>query len=65
MSDYDCTGHADGNYVHPDDCTKFISCVAEKYAYEMDCPAGLHYHHPTDRCEWPEIAGCVTGQPAG
>lgn len=24
---YDCTGKPDGNYVHPFDCTKFISCA--------------------------------------
>ncbi len=23
---YDCTGRNDGNYIHPFDCTKFITC---------------------------------------
>ena len=23
---YDCTGKNDGNYIHPFDCTKFITC---------------------------------------
>jgi len=68
---YNCAGKSDGNYIHPFDCTKFMSCVAQKHAYERNCaachthpdncPTGkLHYHHPGDACEWAHIAGCVT-----
>lgn len=68
---YDCTGKPDGNYIHPTDCTKFISCVAGKYAYERDCPTchvnprdcptgRTHYHAPEDACLWAWEAGCVT-----
>lgn len=68
---YDCSGKADGNYIHPNDCTKFMSCVAESYAYERECagchvnehecPTGrLHYDHPQDSCLWAYEAGCVT-----
>ena len=34
---YDCSGKADGNYPHPYECTKFMSCVAQEYAYERNC----------------------------
>jgi hypothetical protein len=68
---YDCTGKPDGNYIHPTDCTKFMSCVAQTHAYErdcatchyhpIDCPTGkTHYHEPSDACLWASEAGCVT-----
>jgi len=68
--EYDCSGREDGNYIHPSDCTKFMSCVAQQHAYERDCaachvdenecPTGrLHYHHPADACLWFSEAGCV------
>jgi hypothetical protein len=68
---YDCSGKSDGNYIHPTDCTKFISCVAQTHAYERDCaachvdpvrcPTGrTHYDHPSDACLWANEAGCVT-----
>jgi len=71
---YSCAGKADGNYVHPFDCTKFMSCVAQQYAYERlcadchvnpdNCPTGrLHYHHPDDACLWSYEAGCVVDTP--
>lgn len=70
---YNCAGKADGNYIHPTDCTRFMSCVAQTYAYERDCPAchvdpvrcpsgKLHYDAPSDSCEWADVAGCVTEQ---
>jgi len=71
VTDYDCSNKDDGNYIHPNDCTKFMSCVGHQIAYEMDCaichtdpntcPTGrLHYHHPSNKCEFANIAGCVT-----
>lgn len=68
---YSCIGKPDGNYIHPTDCTKFISCVAGEYAYERNCadchvdpercPTGrLHYHAPEDKCLYSYEAGCVT-----
>ncbi|WP_167477702.1 carbohydrate-binding module family 14 protein [Nocardia arthritidis] len=47
---YDCSGKPDGNYVHPSDPTKFITCVAEKIAYERSCPPGTRYDPDTDTC---------------
>lgn len=35
--DFSCADKADGNYPHPSDPTKFMSCVAHAYAYERDC----------------------------
>jgi len=71
VENYSCAGKADGNYIHPSDCTKFMSCVAQTYAYERDCaschvnptdcPNGkTHYDHPSDACLWAWEAGCVT-----
>ncbi|MFJ3818129.1 chitin binding peritrophin-A domain-containing protein [Streptomyces sp. NPDC090056] len=70
---YSCAGKPDGNYIHPTDCTKFISCVAQQYAYERDCAAchpnpdncpngKLHYDAASDACLWSYEAGCVTEQ---
>jgi len=74
---YSCAGKVDGNYVHPYDCTKFISCVNQALAYERncascnplthpeDCPTGrTHYHQPADAWLWAREAGCVTDGPA-
>jgi hypothetical protein len=33
---YDCSGKRDGNYVHPTDCTRFISCSGG-VASQRDC----------------------------
>ncbi len=68
---YDCTGKQDGNYTHPFDCTRFISCVGGADAYERDCPiclidstncpkGRLHYQASTDSCQLDSVAGCVT-----
>ncbi|MFD3720088.1 chitin binding peritrophin-A domain-containing protein [Streptomyces sp. NPDC058674] len=70
---YSCAGKPDGNYIHPSDCTKFMSCVAQEYAYERscadchpnpdNCPNGrLHYDAASDACLWSYEAGCVTEQ---
>ncbi|MCY0931829.1 carbohydrate-binding module family 14 protein [Streptomyces sp. H27-H1] len=34
---FSCEGRADGNYPHPSNPTKFMSCVAQEYAYEQSC----------------------------
>jgi len=74
VDNYSCAGKEDGNYIHPTDCTKFMSCVAQTYAYERDCatchvhptdcPNGkTHYDHPSDACLWAWEAGCVIDSP--
>jgi len=68
---YDCSGKDLGNYNHPHDCTKFMTC-APAGAYERDCaachvhpdncPEGrLHYNEPQDKCLWADEAGCSAG----
>ena len=54
-----CTGKADGNYYHPTNCTKFVSC-ASTHTYVTDCPAGLHYRKDNDACDWKANANCPT-----
>jgi len=70
---YDCSGKPDGNYIHPHDCTRWITCHNGRAA-DMACPdcgldanpyqcAGseyLYYNHPTDTCQWPRDTACVT-----
>lgn len=46
---YDCSGKSNGNYPHPDDDTKFISC-ANGYAYEQDCPQGQRFDPEAREC---------------
>jgi len=73
---YDCSKKEDGNYPHPFECTKFMSCVARSHAYERNCatchehpttcPDGrTHYNHPADACLWADEAGCTPGTTEG
>lgn len=68
---YDCSGKPNGNYYHPDDCTKFITC-SNGYASERNCaacnpgdprcPEGrTNFDEPSDACLWPDVARCVSG----
>jgi len=72
---YDCSGKADGNYVHPTDCTRFIMCSNGRAA-DMACPdcdmnnvsgcAGSPYQfwdQDKDRCEWPRDTHCAIQEP--
>lgn len=42
---------------YPNDCTKFYKCNG-KYAYEMDCQAGLHWNKQAQYCDYPSNANC-------
>ncbi|CAL8091063.1 unnamed protein product [Orchesella dallaii] len=68
---YDCTGKADGNYVHPTDCTRFISCSGN-IASQRDCancnvdpvrcPEGRTVYNATvDQCLWADETTCGGG----
>jgi len=70
---YNCKGLANGNYQHPWECTKFISC-SNGYAYEMSCadcnpgdprcPDGkTNFNEAADACLWPDEAQCTGGPP--
>jgi len=69
---YNCTGHSDGNYNHPTDCTRFISCSNTR-TFDMacgDCDLNnkiecdgeeyLVYRHSTDQCDWPLNTHCFS-----
>ena len=70
---YDCSAKPNGNYIHPTDCTRFITC-ANGRAADMACPdcnahdekcAGERYlvwddAEDVKRCEWPQFTPCVT-----
>ncbi|KAG8229161.1 hypothetical protein J437_LFUL009231 [Ladona fulva] len=47
---------------NPSDCGSFCQCAAWG-PVKMDCPAGLHFSVAANRCEWPNIAGCIPGTP--
>ena len=51
---FDCSDKADGNYPHPSDPRKFMSCVAQTHAYERSCPEGFTYDPDTDSCVAPD-----------
>jgi hypothetical protein len=38
---FDCTGKADGTYVHPTDCTRYITCT-KGTAADVACPECDH-----------------------
>jgi hypothetical protein len=67
---YNCTDRANGNYYHPCDCTKFITC-SNGYATERDCAAcnpgdkrcpdgRTNFDEPSDACLWPDVARCLS-----
>ncbi|MFI6167730.1 carbohydrate-binding module family 14 protein [Nocardia sp. NPDC051052] len=47
---FDCSGKEDGDYPHPSNPTKYISCVAHEYAYENDCPPGMQFDPGSGTC---------------
>ena len=54
---FDCIGRSDGNYPNPFDCGSFYFC-SNGDAYLFHCPSILHFSIVTNRCEYPEEAGC-------
>jgi len=65
---YDCKGQRDGNYLHPTDCTRFISCSGG-IASQRDCgpcnipsrcrDGRLVYNVTVDQCLWTDETECV------
>jgi hypothetical protein len=65
---YDCSGKEDGNYVHPTDCTRFISCsggiasqrdCANCNVDPVRCPEGRTVYNATvDACLWADETTC-------
>jgi hypothetical protein len=70
---YDCSGKQPGNYEHPYDCTRFITCDAGLVAIEFDCgecsnrpeactPQNrLVYNVTVDMCLWADETECHIG----
>lgn len=68
---YDCSQQKDGNYVHPSDCTRFISCsggvasqrdCANCHVDPVHCPEGrLVYNSTVDRCLSADQTRCEGG----
>ncbi|XP_063611351.1 uncharacterized protein LOC134785035 [Penaeus indicus] len=50
-----------GLFPHPKACTKWVHC--DHYIpYVKDCPAGLHFNPAIKVCDWPDRAGCTSGE---
>ncbi|CAL8111404.1 unnamed protein product [Orchesella dallaii] len=67
---YECAGKAEGNYAHPVDCTRFLTC-SNGIAAERDCaicnydpvlcPQGrLVFDRETNQCLYANQAECRT-----
>jgi len=65
-----CSSLANGNYYHPDDCNKFVSC-SNRLTYEMDCPichvdtltcpdGRLVFDEASDKCLFADETTCTT-----
>lgn len=67
---YDCSAKENGNYLHPNDCTRFITCSNGR-ASDMACPdcdvnnikgcqgnPYLVYDVKNDTCDWPNVTPC-------
>ena len=52
-----CPKLFNGNYAHPTDCSKFITCSNGR-SIERDCGASLVYDYKNDRCEFPAQVNC-------
>nr|AYD38868.1 acidic mammalian chitinase-like protein [Mytilus galloprovincialis] len=46
-----CVGKALGNYLHPQDCSKYITCVGTT-KYIRSCPPPLWWNSETGNCDW-------------
>lgn len=74
IQSFNCKGKADGNYLHPTDCTRFMSCSAN-VGSERDCPPCDHkldpirckstnrlvYSDTQDTCVWADQTECKVG----
>jgi len=65
---YDCSGKGDGNYLHPTDCTRFISCsggiASQRDCANCDTPGRCRdgrtvYNATKDECDWADVTECV------
>jgi hypothetical protein len=60
---FDCPPDVAGNFRHPLDCTRFISCVwGEMFVRDcIDPSLGiiLHYNETLDACDWPWSTECL------
>ncbi|XP_035701863.1 uncharacterized protein LOC118433737 [Folsomia candida] len=72
---YDCSGKENGLYLHPNDCTRFITCIDSRAA-DFSCPpcdltnsSGcrgsqyLVYDVDKHTCNWPNQTKCHTSGP--
>ncbi len=74
ITTFSCKGKTDGNYLHSNDCTRFISCSGN-VASERDCPPCNHeldpirclstgrlvYSDIKDTCLWADETECKVG----
>ncbi|XP_058463316.1 peritrophin-1-like isoform X2 [Malaya genurostris] len=48
---------------HPTDCSKYLTCVGST-PVEQYCPAGLHWNHEANQCDYPRASRCSRGAAA-
>ncbi|MFB8003106.1 chitin binding peritrophin-A domain-containing protein [Nocardia sp. NPDC056000] len=68
----DCKGRQPGNYLHPDDCTKFVACTPQADAIVYECPScenepdrctpvgRMVYNVRADACMWADLTDCFS-----
>ena len=57
-----CQRKPTGNYVHPDDCGKFLSCV-NGHAFTQPCPPTMLFDDVKGQCDWASNVDCRSRSP--
>uniref|UniRef100_A0A182KGE1 Chitin-binding type-2 domain-containing protein n=1 Tax=Anopheles christyi TaxID=43041 RepID=A0A182KGE1_9DIPT len=57
-------GHYPVMFRHRTDCAKYYQCD-NGAAFEITCPAGLHFNTALNVCDYPENVACTGGQTGG
>ncbi|XP_032242007.1 uncharacterized protein LOC116620342 [Nematostella vectensis] len=53
-----CSSRREGDYRHPEDCSKYITCAAGGYTHIRDCGSNMRYNPISKVCDFPNNVNC-------